>query len=226
MNNSRDNHLWLQSWRDEQTDFHQEKVNPLLIRFWPKLKLTPGCKIFVPLCGKSLDMIWLANQGHNVIGVELSPIAVQAFFQENGLKPVKQTKGKFTLWKHGRISILCGDYFSLTRGDLGNIDTVYDRASLTALPEQTRKQYVAQLKSILPRTAEIFLLTTEDAEEGETLQHAIGVDDEINALYSKEFDIDLAHVESVFETDPGSPKQQQRRTEYKLYQLSSRSITL
>ena len=220
--NSRDNHLWLQTWRDKQTDFHQENVNPLLIRFWPKLKLPLGCKIFVPLCGKSLDMIWLANQGHNVIGVELSPIAVQAFFHENLLKPVKQTKGQFTLWKHDRISILCGDYFSLTKGDLGNIDTVYDRASLTALPEDIRKHYVTQLRSILPETAEIFLLTTEDAEEGETLQHAMGVDEEIAELYSDEFDIDLAHVESVCEADPESPKQEQRRTEYKLYQLTSR----
>lgn len=223
---SPDNHLWLQTWRDKQTDFHQENVNPLLMRFWPKLKLPPGCKIFVPLCGKSLDMIWLASQGHNVIGVELSPIAVQAFFQENHLKPVKRTKGQFTLWKHGRISILCGDYFSLATGDLGDIDTVYDRASLTALPEDIRKHYVAQLKSILPETAEIFLLTTEDAEEGETLQQAIGVDEEIAELYSKEYDIDLAHVESVFEPDPESLKQQQRRTEYKLYQLTSRSKTL
>jgi thiopurine S-methyltransferase len=30
-------------------------------------------------------MIWLAEQGHRVVGVELSQIAVAAFFRENGL---------------------------------------------------------------------------------------------------------------------------------------------
>src|SRR5665811_341557 len=142
----RDNVLWLQCWRDQRTDFNQKTVNQLLTRFWPSLDLARGIRVFVPLCGKSLDMIWLANQGHEVIGVELSPIAVRAFFRENRLQPARRQVGKFTLWKHGRLSILCGDYFSLTKGDLGHIDTVYDRAALTALPEDIRLLYVAHLR--------------------------------------------------------------------------------
>lgn len=169
---SRDNHLWLQSWRDQQTDFHQEAVNPLLTRFWPSLKLPRGSRVFVPLCGKSLDMLWLARQEYKVIGVELSPIAVRDFFRENGLQPSKRKMGEFTLWEAGAIGILCGDYFSLNKSDLGAIDTVYDRAALTALPEDTRRLYVAHLKRIVPQTAEVFLLTIEDAEEDETLKQA------------------------------------------------------
>lgn len=75
-----DNHLWLDFWRDERSDFHQIAVNPLLNKFWPSLKLAHGSRVFVPLCGKSLDMLWLAQQGHEVIGVELSSIAVEDFF--------------------------------------------------------------------------------------------------------------------------------------------------
>lgn len=215
----RDNQLWLQSWRDKHIDFHQISVNPLLTKFWPKLKLTTASKVFVPLCGKSLDMIWLAEQGYQVIGVELSPIAVRDFFKENGFKPTKSQSGQFTLWQYERISILCGDYFSLNKDDLGEIDIVYDRASLTALPEDIRVMYVSQLKTIVQAQTKIFLLTIEDAEENETLKDALGIGDEITSLYSNEFEISLAHVDSVYEVDPESLSQQTIRSEYKVYHL-------
>jgi thiopurine S-methyltransferase len=221
---SRDNGLWLQCWRDRRTDFNQATVNHLLTRFWPGLDLARGSRVFVPLCGKSLDMIWLAGQGHEVIGVELSPIAVRAFFRENHLQPTRRKVGKFVLWQHGRLSILCGDYFSLTIADLGRIDTVYDRAALTALPEDIRGLYIAHLRLIVPETITVFLLTTEDAEETETPSQVFGIAEEINILYSEGFDIDLAHVESIFEADPESPNQPPGRTEYKVYRLTTRLV--
>lgn len=220
---SRDNQLWLQCWRDQCTDFHQNIVNPLLVRFWSSLELTYGSRVFVPLCGKSLDMIWLAQQGHDVIGVELSPVAVENFFRENGLTPTKQRQGQFTLWRDGKLSILCGDYFALTRDDIGPFDTVYDRAALTALPENIRGCYVGQLTKLVPKTAGIFLLTIEDAAEDATMSQAIGVDEEIAALYSVGFEIDLAYVESRFEPDIESPSQTPTRAEYKVYRLSART---
>jgi len=220
---SDDNHLWLQLWRDRQTEFHQKTVNQLLTRFWPSLNLIHGSRVFVPLCGKSLDMIWLAKQGYEVIGVELSPIAVKAFFKENRLQPIKRRQGNFTLWQHGNITILCGDYFSLTKAHLGHIDMVYDRAALTALPEPIRKLYVTHLRLIVPETTDVFLLTIEDADENEALRHAPQVDDEVKSLYSEGFEINLAHVDSVLEPDPDSPNQIPIPTEYKVYLLSSRS---
>ncbi|SEQ14973.1 thiopurine S-methyltransferase [Azotobacter beijerinckii] len=220
---SRDNPLWLQLWRDRRTDFHQKKVNHYLARFWPDLARPQGSRIFVPLCGKSLDMIWLAEQGHHVIGVELSPVAVRAFFRENRLQPSRRQMGDFTLWEHGRIGILCGDYFALDKADLGPIDTVYDRAALTALPEDIRRLYVAHLRRIVPASAGVFLLTIEDAEEGDSLVQALGVDEELATLYSEGFEISLEHVESVFESDPQAPKQPPRRAEYKVYRLSGRA---
>ena len=215
-----DNHLWLEFWRDERTDFHQSVVNPLLSKFWSSLDLAPGSRVFVPLCGKSLDMIWLAQQGHEVIGVELSPVAVADFFRENDLHPVQQQMGTFTVWSAGKLVILCGDYFALDKADLGQFDTVYDRSALTALPENIRDQYVAQLRRLVPDTAKVFLLTVEDAAENATLQQANGVDEEIKTLYSAEFEIDLAYVESVFEADPESPELPPKRAEYKVYRLS------
>lgn len=219
----RDHNQWLKLWRQRTTDFHQIAVNPLLSRFWPTLRLEVGCLVFVPLCGKSLDMLWLAEQGHEVIGVELSPLAIQAFFRENGLHPTRTRKGPFTRWRHGRISILCGDYFALTSADLGDIDTVYDRAALTALPGELRQRYVAHLRRIVPAYANVFLLTVEDAETSDTLLPAQEVDRELAALYREDFKIDLSHVERLFESDPQALDAAPIRVEYKVYRLTGKS---
>ena len=219
---SSDNARWQQCWREQQTDFHQEEVNRLLTRFWRGLDLAYGSRVFVPLCGKSLDMIWLAQQGHEVIGLELSPVAVRAFFRENRMQPSQRTVGEFTLWQSGRISILCGDYFSVSRADLGNIDVVYDRAALTALPEDIRRLYVAHLKLILPSACKVFLLTVEDADEGETREVTLGASAEITSLYSEAFKIELAHVESVLEPTPDHANGIARCSEHKVYRLIPR----
>ena len=218
---SRDNALWQQCWRDRQTDFHQPEVNRLLVRFWQGLALAPGSRVFVPLCGKSLDMIWLVQQGHEVIGVELSSVAVRAFFRENHMQPSRRKVGQFNLWQSGRISILCGDYFSVSLADLGNVDVVYDRAALTALPEDIRRLYVAHLKLILPPTCKVFLLTVEDADEGETREVTLGTSAEITALYAEAFAIELTHVESVLEGDTGDVAAM-RCSEHKVYRLTPR----
>ncbi|MBA3024204.1 MAG: thiopurine S-methyltransferase [Gammaproteobacteria bacterium] len=217
-----DNHLWLAFWRDQRTDFHQSVANPLLTKFWPELGLAQGSRVFVPLCGKSLDMLWLAQQGHEVIGVELSPVAVEDFFRESGLHPTQQQVGELTLWRDGKISILCGDYFALTQSELGMIDTVYDRSALTALPEEIRGLYVAQLSRLVSDTAVVFLLTVEDAAEDATMKQATGVDEEIARLYTGDFDIALTYVESVFEADPVSASLPDIRAEYKVYRLTAR----
>jgi len=219
---SSDNALWQQCWRDQQTDFHQKEVNRLLTRFWRGLDLARGSRVFVPLCGKSLDMMWLAQQGHEVIGLELSPVAVRAFFRENHLQASQRKVGQFTVWQSGKISIFCGDYFCACRADLGNIDVVYDRAALTALPEDIRRLYVAHLKVILPPACKIFLLTVEDADEGETQEVTLGASAEITALYSEAFEIELAHVESILEPDPDEAAGSTRCSEHKVYRLIPR----
>ena len=220
----RDNPLWLQFWRDQRNDFHQPQVNTLLTRFWPEFQVAAGSRVFVPLCGKSLDILWLAKQGCQVVGVELSPIAVKAFFQENGLKPKQRHSGKFTLWTHGRISIFCGDYFALTKAILGHIDLVYDRAALTALPEDIRRLYVAHLSKLVPEQVKVFLLTAEDVEAADVLQPITAVAAEINSLYAADFEIELAHSESILETDPAAPNEAPELTDYKLYRLTGRHL--
>lgn len=219
----RDNHLWHQCWRERDGDFHQASVNPLLAKFWAGLDLDEGARVFVPLCGMSLDMIWLADQGYEVIGVELSPIAVQTFFHENHLEPIRTSDGVFERWQSGKVSILCGDYFLLGKDNLGQIDAVYDRASLTALAEGIRGRYVAQLRLLVPDACQIFLLTVEDADESETADQELTAAAEIGVLFSTNFDIVLAHAESFFEVNPALSDQVPLRTTRKIYRLSAKS---
>jgi thiopurine S-methyltransferase len=218
----RDNALWLQLWRERCTDFHQLSANPLLVRFWPGLGLAADSRVLVPLCGKSLDMLWLAARGHHVIGIELSPVAVRAFFKENRLRATRQRSGHFTLWQHGRISILCGDYFAMSAADLGRIDTIYDRAALTALPAAIRADYVAQLRRLVPLNASVFLLTVEDSDASIPAQ-APGIDQELAMLYRSDFDIELTHAESGDEHDPELPHAAPLHVEHKLYRLTAKT---
>ncbi|MDD2892992.1 MAG: thiopurine S-methyltransferase [Halothiobacillaceae bacterium] len=218
----RDNTSWLHCWRDRQTGFHQTTVNPLLTRFWPELGLDVASRVFVPLCGKSLDMLWLAQQGHEVIGVELSPLAVRAFFKENRLQPTRRPAGALTLWQAGRISILCGDYFALTQIELGQIDAVYDRAALTAFPEDVRLRYVSHLKMILSASGKVFILTTELPDADEPPAQTLEADAELVALYGPTFKVELAHVESMFEVNPEGEDRPRIAVAHKVYRLSPR----
>lgn len=217
---SGDHEDWLRMWRKGQTDFHQVAVNPLLRRFWASQHLTTPARIFAPLCGKSLDLLWLAAQDNEVIGVELSPVAVKAFFAENGLTPTKHKRGKLTLYQSGRLHILCGDFFKLTPDDLGDIDVVYDRAALTALPESLREHYVAHLRAIVPPACQIFLLTVADADPLDT--PADEIDDEIRTLYTRHFEIDMAHMEAGIERDETRPADAPVAVEHKVYRLTPR----
>ncbi|PKO85787.1 MAG: thiopurine S-methyltransferase [Betaproteobacteria bacterium HGW-Betaproteobacteria-12] len=222
-NTGRDNELWQQCWRDRDTAFHQTSVNHQLIRFWPGLGLAPDDRIFVPLCGKSLDLLWLAGQGHPVIGVELSPLAVRAFFKESRIQPSRRKQGRFTLWQGGNIEILCGDFFDLCAADLGPIAAVFDRAALTALPEDLRVAYLAQLRRITPANCRTLLLTTEEPEAGETRDQPFAIADEISSLYAQAFDIELSHVDSVYETDPDPAISAPLRVEQKVYWLTPKT---
>ena len=153
--------FWLERWEKEEIGFHQDEFNPYMRQYWQELHLARDRLVFVPLCGKSRDMLWLREQGHQVLGVELSAIAVQAFFKENGYTPQQASRGKFGRCEADGIRILCGDFFDLTRDDLAKVTAVYDRASLIALPPEMRERYARHLASILPSATQILLITVE-----------------------------------------------------------------
>ncbi|MEX1081572.1 MAG: thiopurine S-methyltransferase [Halofilum sp. (in: g-proteobacteria)] len=151
--------FWRDRWENQEIAFHQETVDPHLQALWPQIAPPAGAAAFVPLCGKSLDLHWLAQRGHRVVGVEISALAAEALFREHGLQPEIATRGAFQEFRHGPIRLLCGDFFDLAPNDLADVRLVHDRAALIALPEATRRTYAAKMGELLPRGAVILLIT-------------------------------------------------------------------
>jgi hypothetical protein len=127
--------FWREKWARNQIAFHEAQVNPLLVAHFQRLALPAGSRIFVPLCGKTLDIPWLLARGHRVAGIELSEIAVQQLFRDLGVTPRLTVLGTITRYSAPGLDIFHGDIFDLSRDGLGAVDAVYDRAALVALPE-------------------------------------------------------------------------------------------
>jgi thiopurine S-methyltransferase len=155
-----DPEFWLERWKTQDIGFHQPQFEPALDKFWSRLALPAGARVFVPLCGKSLDMQWLADSGFAVIGSELSEQAVDEFFAERGLVPNVRREGAFTIKSSGPYEIWVGDFFALPDAAVTGVAAVYDRAALVALPAGMQKQYADKLRSLLPG-APILLITVD-----------------------------------------------------------------
>ena len=153
--------FWHERWESNQLGFHQSEVNGLLREHWPRISAAAGEKVFVPLCGKSLDMVWLRDAGHPVIGVEISPIAIADFFSDAGIEPTRSTVGQLARSAGGGFELYCGDFFALEPTHIAGVTAVYDRASLIALPEPMRARYAAHMIAILPESVRILLITIE-----------------------------------------------------------------
>jgi thiopurine S-methyltransferase len=157
--------FWQQRWARNEIGFHLSEVNPYLQQFWPALNVPAGARVLVPLCGKSVDMTWLVQQGYRVLGVELAQAAVEAFFSEQGLLAEIDQFGAFRRYRSGVIEVLCGDFFSLTAADLLGCLALYDRAALIALPAPLRERYVAHLAAVLPSGCTGLLVTLDYPQE-------------------------------------------------------------
>ncbi len=182
---------WLERWEQKETGFHQSDTNPYLCQYWKELNLGQGSTVFVPLCGKSQDMLWLYTQGYKVLGVELSTIAVDEFFKENKLIPDNNYYKRFNCYETNSISILRGNFFDLDRKDLIKVMAVYDRASLVALPQYMRDSYVRHLLGILPPGTQILLITF-DYSQSEMLGPPFSVSvSEVEELFSGHSSISL-----------------------------------
>jgi len=153
--------FWIDVWKDKKIGFHKDLTNELLINFLPRLEIKPSSFIFVPLCGKSLDLIYLAQLGHKVIGIELSEIGVKEFFSENGIAFEVKEIGKLLKYTSDKIDIYLGDIFDLTCEILGPIDVVYDRASMIALPADIRKKYNKKIDDLTDPKTKLLLITLE-----------------------------------------------------------------
>jgi len=156
--------FWLDTWQAGRIGFHEGRPNSYLTRHGDWLA---GChRILVPLCGKSDDLTYLAGRGHDVVGVELVEDAVRQFFAEHDTTPVVTSRDGFSIYSAGAITILAGDFFVTTRALVGDIDGIYDRAALVALPPELRARYVPHLRALAPHATRELLVSIEYPDGG------------------------------------------------------------
>jgi len=153
-----DHEFWHSRWNKNEIGFHQSDIHPMLVKHWSALT-QPRNHVLVPLCGKSRDMHWLQHQGLEVVGSELSEIAMQDFIEDCEVSFTSRTVASFTSHKAVGYHLIVGDFFALNKNQIGSIDCVYDRAALVALPQDMRDQYVEKLKDLLAPNTEILLIT-------------------------------------------------------------------
>lgn len=140
---------WLSRWEKGKTGFHADAVNEHLVKFWDSLGLLPDSVVFVPLCGMSLDMLWLAERGFKVVGVEASEMACRMFFEQTGQEYEIIARKGFQVYRGKDIAIWCGDFFKLKEKDLPEIRAVYDRAALVAMPADKRPLYAHKISRLM-----------------------------------------------------------------------------
>lgn len=180
---------WHARWRENRIGFHRSDVHPMLGAHWPPPGVAADATVFVPLAGKTLDMHWLAERGHAVVGVELSPIAVRAFFEEAGVTPEAGTEAGLDYLEHERIRLYIGDLFALTPTHLAGATACYDRASLVALDAATRRRYAEALATLLPEGAGMLLVTVDYPQHEMSGPPFAVPDDEVLTLFGPTFEV-------------------------------------
>lgn len=185
-------HDWLDRWREGRIGFHRDRPHPVLVRHWPRLGVRPGTKVLVPLCGKSLDMRWLGQHDHPVLGIELAPEAIEQFVEEGTSEISRYRQDGFDIYRQGNVELWCGDFFHFHIQQAAEIGAFYDRAALIALPAPTRQRYAFHLAQLLPPGAAGLLISlTRTLDDGGPPYTVSG--DEVRELFEPNFRV--THLE-------------------------------
>jgi thiopurine S-methyltransferase len=182
--------FWHQRWEKNEIAFHQSKANPLLVEYFHELSLAKGSRIFVPLCGKTLDISWLLSNGYRVAGAELSKVAIEQLFMELGVQPKISGVGEVDQWSANNIDIFVSDIFALSRKILGPVDAIYDRAALVAFPEEMRNRYTAHLTEMTDKAPQLLICYDYDQRLMEGPPFSVS-NEEVKGYYTVNYDVTL-----------------------------------
>jgi thiopurine S-methyltransferase len=185
--------FWHSKWQKNEIGFHEPEGNALLVKYSSFLigddsPSSSSSRIFVPLCGKTRDIGWLLAQGCEVVGAELSEVAITQLFEELGVEPTISTSTNGKVYTKDGLTIFVGDIFKLTSSDIGDVTGVYDRAALVALPSPLREQYSAHLIAITQCAPQ--LIISFDYDQNEMAGPPFSVNEKtVDSLYSADYNI-------------------------------------
>ena len=188
--------FWLRKWKKNDIGFHKSEANPILVKYFKELSLVKGSRVFLPLCGKTLDIPWLLSNGYRIAGAELIEIAIEQLFIELGVEPKISGAGELKHYSAINIDIFVGDIFDLSSKMLGPIDAIYDRAALVALPEEMRNRYTAHLTEITDKAPQLLVSYEYNQNLMEGPPFSIS-SEEVNQHYEGSYNLTLIASENV-----------------------------
>ena len=196
-----DHTFWHNRWENNQIGFHLDQPNPYLIDY-ASLIATKDNNVFVPLCGKTLDMVWLSQQGWGVTGVEISEIAITGFFVENNMPFEKHGKGLLPVYSSNSVKLFHGDFFNLKTHHLNRCCSFFDRAALIAMPKSMRIKYASHFASIMPAKSKGLLVTvTYIPTQSEHPPFSVS-QEEVLELYSRYFTVEKLSTHDIMDAYP------------------------
>lgn len=193
---------WSAFWEQDRLDFHQGQVNTYLEQYLPEFQLKPGDQVFMPLCGKAFDILWLTEQGFQVVGVELSQIAVEAFFSESGVAYEIDSGDRFNCYRSPNITLYQGDFMHLQAEQLTDCKLVYDRAAIVAIEAFNRPSYSEHMLQIIPAATPMLVVTLEYDQaimSGPPFSVPL---DEIRQLYQQHYHSEILHRSEQIDERP------------------------
>lgn len=185
-----DTSFWLQKWEKNDIRFHESAANPVLVKYFKELSLAKGSRVFVPLCGKTLDIAWLLSKGYRIAGAELVEIAIEQLFAELGVEPKVSEAGEVKHYSATNIDIFVGDIFDVSSRMLGSVNAVYDRAALVALPQEVRHRYTAHLAKMTDTAPQLLVSYEYDQTLMAGPPFSIS-NEEVNQHYGNSYDLTL-----------------------------------
>lgn len=188
--------FWHQRWEKNEIAFHEGKANSLLVKHIHELSLAKGSRIFVPLCGKTLDIAWLLCNGYRVAGAELSRIAIEQLFNGLGVEPQRSGVGEIERWSARDLDVFVGDIFTLSRQVLGPVDAVYDRAALVAFPQDMRNRYTPHLIEMTDSAPQLLICYDYDQILIEGPPFSVS-NEEVKRHYAENYDVALVERTDV-----------------------------
>jgi len=193
--------FWIDRWNEGQIGFHLSEVNPALIRQWPHRGSASKGPVLVPLCGKTRDLLYLRDQGHAVTGIELSPLAVEAFWQESGITPTVSQDGLHRIHEGQGIRLIEGDFFTTRSDQFEPTAWVYDRAALIAMPSSMRDRYCNHLLSLAPHAPILLITLDHDPKEKEGPPFPVPPQ-EVDIRFGKSHTIEILESREVLDENP------------------------
>jgi thiopurine S-methyltransferase len=194
--------FWHDRWRLGQIGFHQAATDRQLQRHWPDLALAAGSRVFVPLCGKSLDLLWLRERPHDVVGVELSAVALESFCLQHGIPARRRPFEGFDVYEAENLRLYRGDLFALSAPLLGPVSAVFDRAALIAWAPEMRAAYVSHMTALTSPGTQTLLVTMEYPQAQMAGPPFSLSADDIERLYGGQHAIQLLSKEDILANEP------------------------